>query len=384
MATPTAGEQTTLLGNKAVEPASGDHLVGAAWWVCMGCTVLFLGTLSTYIYYDMVDAIGLPYGLALCATRHMLSAVLYYVLAAIYNMLDFSAEDMAIIRGDRSTWNASVLPELIAKYGERKIKIVDALSRRSEHVFGCLYNWAVFVPFVVPTQQGRVLAAMTYCVVKIFIRMWTIHSDGIIAAICFRGARIRDGRLGRWNQMVVYFVSLGFFPLVQLLLLCSNIAPAHLPAVMIYVWQPHIWGDALAELIGSFFGRMEFQVAGFGEINRKTVEGVMACWLASFWACASCSYIPGFPDAAFFNVPVYVLHVIVASFATFMETICFRGTDNGFIVLSAALVVMQLYNPHAQVGPPEMGLPHKLQHVAFLGPRVTQLTGVTFVAMPFT
>ena len=38
--------------------------------------------------------------------------------------------------------------------------------------------------------------------VKIFIRMWTIHSDGIIAAICFRGARIRDGRLGRWNQMV--------------------------------------------------------------------------------------------------------------------------------------------------------------------------------------
>jgi dolichol kinase len=147
-----------------------------------------------------------------------------------------------------------------------------------------------------------------------------------------------------------------------------------LPAVMIYVWQPHIWGDALAEIIGSFFGRMEFQVAGFGEINRKTVEGVMACWLASFWACASCAYIPGFPDAAFFNVPVIVLHAIVASFATIMETICFRGTDNGFIVLSAALVVMQLYIPNAQVGATEMDLPNKLHHLAFLGTRLAPFT----------
>ena len=103
-----------------------------------------------------------------------------------------------------------------------------------------------------------------------------IDAGGLLSKIFFRGTRVRDGSVGRINLVVVYFVTLGFFPLISLLSLNSNISEAHASFLMSYCWQGHIWGDPAAEIVGSFFGRVEFSVAGFGEINKKTVEGV---WL---------------------------------------------------------------------------------------------------------
>ena len=40
--------------------------------------------------------------------------------------------------------------------------------------------------------------------------------------------------------------------------------------------------DSMAELVGSTIGRPEFAVVGFGDINRKTVEGVLGGWLTAF------------------------------------------------------------------------------------------------------
>ena len=45
--------------------------------------------------------------------------------------------------------------------------------------------------------------------------------------------------------------------------------------------QPLIWGDTFGEIIGSFYGRIEFNVIGIGEINKKTVEGTVAVFLSS-------------------------------------------------------------------------------------------------------
>jgi dolichol kinase len=41
------------------------------------------------------------------------------------------------------------------------------------------------------------------------------------------------------------------------------------------------WADTLAEVVGSFFGKNEFAVSGFGEVNKKTWEGVIATFVAS-------------------------------------------------------------------------------------------------------
>jgi len=165
-----------------------------------------------------------------------------------------------------------------------------------------------------------------------------IDAGGLLSKIFFRGTRVRDGSVGRINLVVVYFVTLGFFPLVSLLILNSNISEAHASFLMSYCWQGHIWGDPAAEIVGSFFGRVEFSVAGFGEINKKTVEGVVGCWAATLLACACCATLPGFPPATFFSVSLISLHMMVATAVTIMETACFRALDNGFIVLSATLV----------------------------------------------
>ena len=46
--------------------------------------------------------------------------------------------------------------------------------------------------------------------------------------------------------------------------------------------QPLIWGDTFGEVIGSFCGRLEFNVVGIGEINKKTIEGTVSVFISSY------------------------------------------------------------------------------------------------------
>ena len=48
--------------------------------------------------------------------------------------------------------------------------------------------------------------------------------------------------------------------------------------------MPLLWGDSFGEIIGSFFGKMTFQVRGLGDVNTKTVEGTVAVFASSFIA----------------------------------------------------------------------------------------------------
>jgi hypothetical protein len=314
--------------------------------ICVTCTIMFLATGIFYWCTGEFDRIGVKYGLALFASKTALAVLIYYLCYVIDLCVGITQKDIELIHGPRSGWSPGTIERLMETYGERKIKILDCINRRISHVVTFLFNWGIFIPYVVPNQSARVLASMIDTALKVLSRVCYMTGDGLIAMIFFRGTRVRDGRLARWNLVVVYFVSMGFFPMVTVLILHSNISAAHAAAIMGYCWQPNIWGDAIAELVGSFFGRLQFTVNGFGEINTKTVEGVIACWVSSFLACLSyASSAPGFPSAEYFCVPISVLHMLVAGIATIMETVCFRGTDNGFMVLSSALVVLSCYAP---------------------------------------
>lgn len=173
-----------------------------------------------------------------------------------------------------------------------------------------------------------------------------MSGQGCIVEALFRATRIRDGRLGRLNVMLVHFVGMGFYPLVSIIIAVSHIAPEHQPYILGYCWQPLIWGDTAAEIIGSFFGRIQFEVYGFGDINKKTVEGVLACLAASFLSCAGyASLHQGFPSDNFGLPNIMILHLIAATVSTVAETAAPRGTDNGFMVLSVAATCILAYNP---------------------------------------
>lgn len=242
-------------------------------------------------------------------------------------------------------WPPGQLDRLTERYGERRLKVCDVINRRSSHIVGSMIVWGVFIPWAPLTQAARVTAVITYTFMKVVSKLSVLWSDSLVASILFRAARFRDGNLGRFNVLIKTFVAAGFLPLVTLLMLHSHVEEIHTAALMGYVFQACIWGDAFAEIIGSFFGRYEFSVKGAGEINRKTIEGVMACFLVSTSVCFLYSTVPNFPGPSFFIVPMYALHMLVALVATLMETVSYRGTDNGTMVLSSALVVLYCYKP---------------------------------------
>jgi dolichol kinase len=314
--------------------------------ICGVCLCMFLGTTVFYLWDGEVAFIGVIYGIVLFALRNVISSVIYVLSTLMYRAAGFSKADIDAMRQPGHKWPPRMLEGLIDKYGERRVKVCDAINRRSSHVFGCMFNWGIFIPFVVPSHKARVAAVLTYTTVKLGFKCSFLWSDNLIAKILFRSTRLRDGVMGRFNLMVVYFVAIGFLPLVTLLILRSDIREIHSAAIMGYVFQPCIWGDAMAEIIGSFFGRYEFSVQGMGEINKKTIEGVLACLTCSACACYVYSLAPTFPSQAYFSIPLIALHTMVAAVATLMETICFRGTDNGFMILSSALVVLYFYDPN--------------------------------------
>ena len=79
---------------------------------------------------------------------------------------------------------------------------------------------------------------------------------------------------------------------------------------------------------------------GFGDINKKTVEGVVACWLVGFvssWAVLRTS------DNFSLVVSPLAFDAILATVITFVETFSPRGTDDGFGTFSICLTAIVLW-----------------------------------------
>lgn len=95
--------------------------------------------------------------------------------------------------------------------------------------------------------------------------------------------------------------------------------------------QPLIWGDTFGEVIGSFFGRMEFNVIGIGEINKKTVEGTTSVFISSFLSLfATFWYLNPAGNELFTNSPTIVFFY-TSIICTIVEVGAPRGTDNFFL-----------------------------------------------------
>jgi CDP-diglyceride synthetase len=286
----------------------------------------------------------------------------------MYRAFTFTPEDIRLAQGPRDHWTRATVDYFLEKYGEREIKKVDAINRRFGHVLNNSIQYMFVIPFVVPNQTDRVVALLVHCVLSCTLKTSMVSMGGAVASAVFQGSRIRDGRLGRLNLVVVKYIGIASIPLLLLLFLNSDVLPQHIPYFVVYAFQGKVWGDTMAELIGSFFGRIEFHVRGFGEINRKTVEGCVACWVASFFGCWYISSFTAFPSASF-SIPVIWLNVLSASGSTFAETVSFRGTDNGTMLLVVGFILLHFYErpagPNAAADVLRMGV--ESSPSAFLG-----------------
>ena len=151
-----------------------------------------------------------------------------------------------------------------------------------------------------------------------------------------------DGRYGRLNLVAVIFWGYsGRIIMFQLL-----VRSAHSDAVKGILFalslMPLMWGDSFGEIIGSFFGRIKFQVRGLGDVNTKSVEGTLAVFVSSLLAQIVLYYnLFGLDSKAglFVYHPV-VVFLYTCVVATFVECAAPRSTDNFFLQTCSLVLLM--------------------------------------------
>ena len=152
-----------------------------------------------------------------------------------------------------------------------------------------------------------------------------------IGDFVFQGCRIRDGQYGRFNQIVVNYWAYCARIIMNIMLSSRGFDEPTNRLLWALSMQPLIWGDTFGEIIGSFYGKMEFNVIGIGEINKKTVEGTLAVFISSFIGLALV-YIMCVPiDADLFIYGPVVTCFYHAFFSMIIEVGAPRSTDNFFL-----------------------------------------------------
>ena len=94
----------------------------------------------------------------------------------------------------------------------------------------------------------------------------------------------------------------------------------------------YLVADASSEIIGSLFGKQRLRVWGIGDVNRKSVEGTAAGFLATLIFCLLVV------TANNLGTPWLVLSVILAASNCLIELYSPRGTDDFTMGTSNALI----------------------------------------------
>jgi hypothetical protein len=175
---------------------------------------------------------------------------------------------------------------LTAKYSERRIRIADMVGRRGRFA---LMAFAGLFALYLQRQDVDKLGpdfAMAFAANNLleavlggwfFLGMYYVN--GFVGAATYGPqSRIMDGKLGRANNLLITTLWGAFkFVMVPLSLLLARYYPPEQFAVVFgLIWLSYITTDAFAEIFGSLFGKQSIKVWGVGDVNRKSLVGVVA------------------------------------------------------------------------------------------------------------
>jgi hypothetical protein len=230
--------------------------------------------------------------------------------------------------------------ELLARHSERRIRIVDMIGRRGRFITlamaGFFYLYARVSTEPTPEFATFFLADNLFDAVAtnwIFLAFY--HADGFLAA-AFYGpqSRVMDGVLARANCLLITTLWTVFkFVMVPVgARLAALFPPGEFAVVFAMIWGSYIAADALAEIGGSIFGRQTIRVWGIGDVNRKSIEGTIACFAGSLALCLWVVLSHGLP------APWIALAVVISLSNTLLELFSPRGTDDFTMATANALI----------------------------------------------
>ena len=231
--------------------------------------------------------------------------------------------------------------DIVATYSERRIRIADMVGRRGRFItmafagFFYLYSEVILKPSTF--SAGFLQNSLFDAVVRSWIFLGFYYLNGFLAAM-FYGAqsRVMDGVLARANCLLITTLWSAFnFVMVPLGLKLTGIfPPGELAAVFAMIWGSYIACDSFSEIIGSFIGRQKLRVWGVGDVNRKSVAGTVAGFLA---ALALCLWVVSLQNL---GLPWVGLAVVIAVSNTVIELYSPRGTDDFTMATASALICL--------------------------------------------
>jgi hypothetical protein len=254
-------------------------------------------------------------------------------------LVGFSKEDVkAVFRARMS--EPFDLAGLLARYSERKIRIADMVGRRGRFMFLGLMGWSyVYTRVRVEPNPAFLYMGLQESLFDALAYSWWMlalyYTNGFLGRMAYGAqTRIMDGTLGRANCLVITMLW-SVFKLLMVPIgfqLAGVFPPATYGVLFAIVWLSYIGSDGASEIVGSLFGKQKLKVWGIGEVNRKSVAGTWACFLASLAICVGLVLANGLP-------PVWIaLAVAVSVSNTFFELFSPRGTDDFTMATANALI----------------------------------------------
>ena len=229
---------------------------------------------------------------------------------------------------------------LTARHSERRIRIIDMIGRRGRFITLAMSGFFYLYARVAQEQSPEFATFflqenLADAVLTSWIFLGFFYANGFLAA-AFYGpqSRVMDGVLARANCLLITTLWT-FFKFVMVPIgaqLARVFSPGQFAVVFALIWGAYIVTDALAEIGGSLFGRQRIRVWGVGDVNRKSMAGVVTgftgCLIFCLWVVLS-NDLRG---------PWIGLAVTIAISNTLLELFSPRGTDDFTMATAGALI----------------------------------------------
>jgi hypothetical protein len=231
---------------------------------------------------------------------------------------------------------------LTEKYSERRIRIADMIGRRGRFITlagaGFFYLYAEIGHgqsdrFATAFLQDNLFDAVLTN--WIFLAFY-YRSDWLAAWFYGAQSRVMDGVLARANCVLITTLwSVFKFVMVPLgAALAGLFTRDEFPAIFALIWGSYIAADACAEIFGSLFGRQRIRVWGVGDVNRKSIAGVVGGFVACLLLCVSVVLVNGL------GVDWIVLSLVIATSNILLELWSPRGTDDFTMATANGLICL--------------------------------------------
>jgi hypothetical protein len=232
--------------------------------------------------------------------------------------------------------------DLVRRHSERRIRIVDMIGRRGRFItlamsaFFYLYSRVAAEPtsnFATMFLTDNLFEA----VLTSWIFLGFYYANGFLAA-AFYGpqSRVMDGVLARANCLLITTLWT-VFKFVMLPIgakLAAVYSRAEFAVVFALIWGSYIVTDALAEIGGSLFGKQRIRVWGIGDVNRKSIGGMVSGLAGALVFCLWMVSRHGLGG------PWIGLAIVIAISNTIFELFSPRGTDDFTMATANALICL--------------------------------------------